>query len=343
MNGSKHHGEATVSTVLDEHPVVVSRKLLASRRGVLGYVLAHPIWLVVVLLICGFSWASPFFLTGVNIGNVLFQCALVGLLAVGLTPIIISGNIDLTVGAVVGFAACVVIMLQPYGLAFAIVATLGVGVLIGLINGLLVEGLGISSFIITLAGMIGLRGLAFLMAGDTSISASDDSLYSLGALALGPISLITAVFLVSVLVFQWMLKRTVHGRYTYAIGGSRSASRDAGVRVSRHIVANFMLSGLMAALSGIAMASNLSTAAPSYGKDYELWAVIAVVLGGTRLRGGTGDAIGTFAAVLALAVLRNGLNLVHVPPFYIPVIMGIALIGALLFDRQLNRRRAAGE
>lgn len=319
-----------------------------ARRSILrlavGYLLSRPAWLAAIVLVCGFAWASPHFFTALNLGNVLFECSLVGLLAIGLTPVMIGGHIDLTVGSVVGLTACIVIMLQPDGLTASIVAALGVGALIGFVNGVLVERLGISSFVITLAGMIGLRGLAFLVAGDTSLAAPDDRLYSLGAWSIGPISLITMVFLVSVVVCQWMLRRTVHGRYTYAVGGSRTAARDAGVRVSVHVVANFVLSGIMAALCGVSMASNLSTAAPSYGKDYELWAVIAVVLGGTRMRGGTGDAMGTFGAVLALAILRNGMNLVGVPPFYIPIFMGVALIGALFFDTRVNvRQRRAAE
>ncbi|MER9856378.1 MULTISPECIES: ABC transporter permease [unclassified Mesorhizobium] len=308
------------------------------------YLARNPVWLLAVGLFIFFSLTSPHFLTAYNLSNVLFQCALVGLLAVGLTPIIISGNIDLSVGAIVGLSSCLVIGLQEQvGLLGAIAATLGSGLLLGFVNGLAVERLGISSFIITLAGMIGIRGLAFLYAGDTSLSAIDEQLYDLSAVHFGPIGLIPFVFLFAVLLFQWMLRRTVHGRNVYAIGGSRSASVNAGIPVSRHVVINFVLCGLMAAICGVAMAANLGAATPSYGKDYELWAVIAVVLGGTRLRGGKGDLIGTFAAVLALAILRNGLNMLHVAPFYIPGIMGFALIAALVFDRQLNRGNKAAE
>jgi len=296
-----------------------------------------PIWLLALMLIVVFSWASPHFLTAYNLSNIIFQCALVGFLAVGLTPLIISGNIDLTVGAVAGLSACLAIGLGELGLAASLGLTLAAGALIGLLNGVLVERLGVSSFIVTLGGMIGIRGLAFLYAGDTSLSAVDDGLYNLSELAIGPITSIPLLFLIFVVAFQWMLKSTVHGRNTYAIGGSRTAAIDAGVLVSRNVIINFVLSGLMSAVCGIAMAANLGAATPSYGKDYELWAVIAVVLGGSRLRGGTGSVIGTFAAVLTLAILRNGLNLLNVPPFYIPVIMGGALIAALVLDVQFNK------
>lgn len=309
-----------------------------------AYLARNPVWLLGLALFLFFSVSTSHFLTVYNLSNVLFQCALVGLLAVGLTPIIISGNIDLSVGAIVGLSSCLVIGMQnQLGLPGAIAAALGSGVALGFLNGLAVERLGVSSFIITLAGMIGIRGLAFLYAGDTSLSALDEQLYDLSALHVGPISLIPFIFIASIVFFQWMLRRTVHGRNTYAIGGSRSAAINAGIPVSRHVLVNFVLCGLMAALCGIAMAANLGAATPSYGKDYELWAVIAVVLGGTRLRGGKGDMLGTFAAVLALAILRNGLNMLHVAPFYIPGIMGIALIAALVFDKQLNRGNKAAE
>ncbi|WP_210266355.1 MULTISPECIES: ABC transporter permease [Mesorhizobium] len=308
------------------------------------YLARNPVWLLGLGLFIFFSVTTSHFLTAYNLSNVLFQCALVGLLATGLTPVIISGNIDLSVGAVVGLSSCLVIgMQEQIGLAGAIAVALGSGLCLGLLNGLAVERLGVSSFIITLAGMIGTRGLAFLYAGDTSLSAIDEQLYDLTMLHVGPVTLIPFIFLTAVLCFQWMLRRTVHGRNTYAIGGSRSASTNAGIPVSRHVVINFIICGLMAAICGVAMAANLGAATPSYGKDYELWAVIAVVLGGTRLRGGKGDLIGTFAAVLALAILRNGLNMLHVAPFYIPGIMGLALIAALVLDRQLNRASKTAE
>ena len=191
--------------------------------------------------------------------------------------------------------------------------------------------------------MIGVRGLAFLYAGDTSLAAADFTLHDIGAFALGPFSVISLLFLGSVLVFQWVMKRTVHGRNTCAIGGNRIAAVDAGIPVQRHVIVNFVLCGFMAAVAGIAIASDLGAATPSYGKDYELWAVIAVVLGGTSLRGGKGDLLGTLAAVIALSVLRNGLNLVGVSPFFVPVIMGSALILVLLFDRLSSSRNHAAE
>lgn len=318
-------------------------RLSAVTRG-FAFARRNPIWLLALSLMVVFSLTSPHFLTPYNLGNILAQSALIGFLAVGLTPILVSGNIDLSVGSVLGLTACLVIGLQgPLGLPVAILVSLGAGAGLGLVNGLIVEKIGINSFIVTLAGMIGVRGLAFLYAGDNSLAAPDFTLHDIGAISVGPVSLISLAFLGSVLAFQWVMKRTVHGRNTYAIGGNRSAAVDAGVQVQRHVIINFVLCGLMAALAGIAIASDLGAATPSYGKDYELWAVIAVVLGGTSLRGGKGDLFGTLAAVIALSVLRNGLNLVGVSPFFVPVIMGSALILVLLFDRLSSSHKPAAE
>jgi ribose transport system permease protein len=299
----------------------------------------NPIWLLALGLLVYFSVASPYFLLSSNIANILVQTSLLGFLALGLTPVMVSGNIDLTVGAVLGLAACLVISLQPYGLPLAIAGALGAGVLLGVLNGLIIERTGVNSFIVTLGGMIGIRGLAFLYAGDTSLSPVDDQLTELAGFAVGPIGTIVMLFAVAVVGFSYFLKHTPAGRNAYAIGGNRTAARDAGVPIARHIVLNFALSGAMAALCGIAMAGNLGAATPSFGKDYELWAIIAVVLGGTSLRGGTGSVLGTLGAVAALSILRNGLALLNVQPFYEPIIMGLTLVGALVVDKFHTIRR----
>jgi ribose transport system permease protein len=310
-------------------------------RAALVPLLRNPIWIIALILTVFFASLSSHFLTAFNISNIVFQASLVGFLAIGLTPVVIGGDIDLTIGAVVALSACLAIALQPYGLPLAIGGAMLAGLSLGTLNGVLVERLGVSSFIVTLAGMIGIRGLAFLFIGDTSLPSTDDRFGTLVDSQFGLASSITIVFLLCVVGFRWVLRNTQHGRNTYAIGGNRTAAIDAGIPVSRHVIINFAASGLMAALCGIAMAAHLSAATPSYGTDYELWAVISVVLGGTRLRGGVGGVIGTLIAVLTLAVLQNGLNLIQISPFYIPVIMGFALIAALLVDRQFNRR--AGE
>jgi ribose transport system permease protein len=332
--------ESGLSGASVAQPALLQKPSQRLRKTATAYLLRRPIWLLCAVLVVLFSLQSSFFLTTFNLSNILFQCSLIGFLAVGLTPVVISGNIDLSVGAIVGLSSCLAIGLQPLGLLPAVAVAIAAATGIGALNGVIVEKTGINSFIVTLAAMIGVRGLAFLYAGDTSLSAIDDRLAEFGHLSIGPVSVISLGFLASVAIVNWVITNTRHGRNTYAIGGNRDAAVNAGIQVSPHIIGNFALSGAMAGICGVAMAADLGAATPSYGKDYELWAVIAVVLGGTSLRGGAGTAIGTFAAVLTLAVLRNGLNLIHVSPFYILVVMGLALIGATIIDSQLNRRPA---
>jgi ribose transport system permease protein len=298
----------------------------------------NPIFLLALALFCAFALFVPHFFSVFNVSNILLQSAFVGLLAIGLTPLMIGAGIDLSVGATLGLAACIVVGLQDYGLSIAVPAALASGVLVGMLNGWVVTFLGVDAFIATLASMIGIRGVTFELVGDVSMGASSSMLVTLGAAKVGPVSVIVVATIVVALIIHYVMRRTIHGRYTYAIGGNRKAAEDAGLPISSHIMLNFVVSGLCAAFCGIAMAANLAAATPSFGRDYELWAITAVVLGGTSLRGGTGTVTGTIAAVLTLSILRNGLNLMHVPMFYVPIAMGVVLVLALLADKKLNKR-----
>lgn len=297
----------------------------------------HPIWLFLLVCIGFFSLNSPYFFTVFNLSNVLVQGAFIGFLSIGMTFIMINGNIDLTVGSTLGLAACLSVGLQPYGLWLAILAALAAGLVLGTFNGLAVVKTGVHSFIVTLGGLIGIRGLVFVYTQQNSLSASNMSFMNFGMLSVGPLSVIAILFLVLLVIFQWVLSRTLHGRNAYAIGDNIDAAVNAGIHVKRHIVVNFALSGLMAAVAGIMMATQMGAATPNLGTNYELWTIIAVVLGGTKLQGGVGSLLGTLGGVLTLAVLRNGMNLMHVQPFYVLVILGLVLILALFLDKQFNK------
>ncbi|MCX5578450.1 ABC transporter permease [Kaistia terrae] len=303
----------------------------------------YPVWIFLAAALVFFSLKSPHFLSVFNLSNILLQAAFFGFLSIGLTLLIISRNIDLTVGSVAGLAACLAVGLQPsLGLWLPIAIGLGAGLAIGLLNGFLVERAGIDSFIVTLAGMIGIKGLAFAFAGEESISASIDLFNELGALRIGRIHAIALLFLALLAIGHYVLKHTKYGRETYAIGGNRTAAVNAGVRVSRHVIIGFAISGLLAAFCGIAMAANMGAAMPAFGLGYEGWAIAAVVLGGTKLSGGSGRIVNTLGGVLLLASLRNGLNMIHVPAYYVLVTIGGALILALFFDTQFSRKPRQG-
>lgn len=297
-----------------------------------------PVWLLLIIIVAAFSIATPNFLTAFNLANVCLQAALLGFLAIGLTPVMINGNIDLSVGAIAGLSACLAVGLQPLGTIPAIAVALGAGMFLGALNGWIVEKAGISSFIVTLAAMIGVRGLAFLYAGPGVIRAVDDRFTDLGSAKIGPFAVVTILFVVLFVCLNWVLSQTSHGRNVYAVGGNRGAAVNAGLPVTRHTIINFAISGVLASVCGIALAAQLGAASATYGTNYELWAITAVVLGGTRLRGGSGTLMGTLGALLAVASVRNGIDLVNIPPLYVQVTMGLILILAIAFDARVRRR-----
>lgn len=303
-----------------------------------------PAWPLLIALIVFFAVGNPKFLTWFNTWSVLSQTTLVGVLAVGLTPLVISGNVDLSVGANAAFATCLLVYFQGvFGVGPAVILTLAIATGIGLFNGLIVEKLGLNSIIVTLAMMNGLRGLGFLLFGEQTVLAPDTTFVDIGGIKFGRIGLDVIIFFLFAAAVAWMLRSTFHGVHTYAIGGSRRAAQDAGVNVTGHVLGNFALAGAAAGLCGLMMVAALGSGAATYGRDYELWAVIAVVLGGTRLAGGKGFVLGTVAAALSLAVLRNGINLMRIEVRYVLFILGAVLIAALVLDRLRSKEPEVAE
>jgi ribose transport system permease protein len=302
--------------------------------NLIAFFARSPAWPLLITLVIVFALGSPRFLTLFNISSVLTQSVLVGILGIGLTPLVISGNIDLSVGANAGFAACLLVFLEGHvGLWAGVGVSLVVSLAIGLFNGLIVEELGLNAIIVTLALGTGLRGLTFLTFGTQTVLAADTTLLDIAGLKLFGLNISVIVFFLLGILFALMLRFTVHGVNTFAIGGNRRAALDAGVNVTGHVLANFALSGVTAGLVGVIMVAQLGAASPVYGKDYELWATIAVVLGGTAFSGGRGTILGTMVADLSLTVLRNGLNLMKIEVRYVLLILGVVLIASLVLDR----------
>lgn len=296
----------------------------------------QPIWVFVIAIFIFFSFMSEYFLSLSNITNILVQTSTIGLIALGMTYVMINGNIDLSVGAILGLAASLAVGLQDYGLTIAIIAALASGMLLGAINGLVVWKTGVNAFIVTLGAMLGIRGLIFLYTGEQSFYSMNFAFADFGASTIGPIPVLAIIFLLCTLVMHLVLTRTGHGRNTFAVGGNPEASIDAGIRLGRHMMINFIIVGFFAALAGVLLASQMGAATPNLGRDYELWTITAVVLGGTKLTGGYGSIVGTLGGVLAIGILRNGMNLMQVPAFYVLVVLGLILITVLIIDKKLN-------
>ncbi len=296
----------------------------------------QPIWVFVITIFIFFSFMSEYFLSFGNIANILVQTSTIGLIALGMTFVMINGNIDLSVGAILGLSASLAVGLQEVSMTLAILAALGSGILLGALNGFVVWKTGVNAFIVTLGAMLGVRGLIFLYTGEQSFFALNFAFADFGTSTIGPFPVLAIIFLVCALIMHWVLTRTGHGRNTFAVGGNPEASIDAGIRLGRHMMINFIIVGFFAALAGVLLASQMGAATPNLGRDYELWVITAVVLGGTKLTGGYGSIIGTLGGVLAIGILRNGMNLMQVPAFYVLVILGAILISVLIIDKKLN-------
>ena len=307
----------------------------------LSWLLRNHIWVFLALKIIVFSLASPYFLTLNNLGNILTQGAFIGILAIGMTMVMIDGEIDLSVGAVLALASALAIGLQDHmGVWPAVFLGLMSGAALGFLNGSLVALSGMHSFIVTLGGLIGIRGLVFVYTGENALMVPDFSYTEIPEIYLGPVSLTAIIFFGLALLFQWVLSSTRHGRETYAVGDNIEAAHDAGINVKRHKIINFTVCGTLAAVCGILLSMRLGTAEPNAGRIWELWTIIAVVLGGTRLQGGFGSLWMTIGGVLTLAVLRNGLRLLNTPNYVERMVMGSVLILAMVLDKILNRREA---
>jgi len=310
------------------------------------------IWGFIVLELIFFSIAGEFlslsekaFMDADNMLLLLKQSAPIGIIAVGMTIIMINGNIDLSVGATFALAAVVLLdsmtwpifggmgdWVIPVSWALALMT----GIVLGAINGLIVWKTGVDAFIVTLGSMLGYRGLVFMYNGEQPTSHLNWTLVDFAEAQF--LGLHTATwFLLAVTVILWfVMNYTVHGRNAYAIGNNREAAVNAGIRVGPHMMINFMLIGFLAALSAVVFYSESGSVNPNDGQLYELWVITAVVLGGTKLTGGSGSIIATFGGVIAIQLLRKGLAHIGANTETVNLVIGLILIAVLILDRQLN-------
>ncbi|MBX7546706.1 substrate-binding domain-containing protein [Streptomyces sp. NPDC004232] len=293
-----------------------------------------------IALVIALSALSGDFLTTDNLLNIGVQAAVTAILAFGVTFVIVSAGIDLSVGSVAALSATVLAWsATQHGVpvAVAVVLGLGTGVVAGLVNGFLIAYGKLPPFIATLAMLSVGRGLALVISQGSPI-AFPGSVSHLGDTLGGWLPVPVLVMVVMGIVAAVVLGRTYIGRSMYAIGGNEEAARLSGLRVPKQKLAIYALSGLFAAVAGVVLASRLSSAQPQAADGYELDAIAAVVIGGASLAGGTGKASGTLIGALILAVLRNGLNLLSVSAFWQQVVIGVVIALAVLLDTV--RRRA---
>ena len=297
-----------------------------------------------LLVLSAVLWiATPHFLTASNLLNVVEQSAIIGVLSVGMTIVIITGGIDLSVGSIVALSGIVFGLALRTGVPVALAALLGLGsgALCGVANGALVTLGRLPPFIATLGMMSVARGAALVLSDGRPISGfpgafrwiATGSVFGLPV----PAILMAGAYVVAHLV----LSRTVLGRYSYAIGGNEEAATLSGLNVRRVKIAVYAISGLCSALTSLLLVARLDSAQPIAGMSYELDAIAAVVIGGASLLGGAGSVAGTLIGALIMAVLRNGLNLLGVSSYVQQIAIGVVIVVAVLVDMALRRRALA--
>lgn len=285
---------------------------------------------------------SPSFLSTKNIFNILRQTSVNGIIAAGMTFVILTGGIDLSVGSILAIsgAVCASLLASGQNIIIAVLAALIIGAMVGFLNGFIITKGKLQPFIATLATMTILRGLTLLYTDGKPITlGSGDLAIKFGQIGGGKIFGTPTPALIMILVFAicaFVLKNTQMGRYTYALGSNEEATKLSGLNTDKIKIAVYTISGILASVAGIIITSRLFSAQPTAGDGYELDAIAAVVLGGTSLTGGRGKITGTIIGALIIGVLSNALNILDVSSYYQMMVKGAVILVAVLLDRKSN-------
>jgi len=323
----------------------------ASEKGWLGserrrlIIQEYGIFLAFLILSVILSFSNEFFLTAGNISNVLLQTSINGILAIGMTYVILTRGIDLSVGSVVALAGIVSASFAtssatagipgaPYSPLIALPIGLLVGIACGTVVGFIVSRFSVPAFVATLGMLSAARGMTLIYGGGKPVPALTPDFRWIGTGNLFgipmPVILLAAVFLVS----WWVLNRTRFGRYIYAVGGNPHAANTSGINVTRLRFSVYVISGGLAGLAGMLLAARTGSALPQAGIAYELDAIAAVVIGGTSLSGGVGRITGTLIGALIIGVMNNGLDLMGIQSYYQQVLKGALIVGAVMLDQK---------
>ena len=293
----------------------------------------YAIFVVLAVECLVLAIATDTFLTPNNLSNVVRQNAFPAIIAAGMTFVILTGGIDLSVGSVVALAGvlCADAIVHGWGIPTGIALGVLVGVLVGAVNGVVVTLVGVPPFIVTLATMLIVRGAAFKYTDARTIAGMPQGFAALST------GIVMAIAMISVFGIAWLLlMRTPFGRHVYATGGNREAAWLSGVPVRRVLTTVYVISGLAAGTAGVLVASRLSAGYPRAGELYELDAIAAVVVGGTSLYGGRGSIWGTLAGAFFIGILNNGLNLYNVSAYDQMIVKGAVFLAAASLDRWRN-------
>lgn len=299
-----------------------------------AFFIKYALYFALLLMVLFLSVTTDTFLKPTNIINVLRQISIQAIIAVGMTMVIILGQIDLSVGAIVAFASVMNALLIKAGLpvVLAIILTLAISSLWGFISGAITAKFNLHAFLVTLAMLTLIRGITYTMTGGYPIGGLPKSFYGFGAGRLGfiPYPVIYMVIFYAIGIF--VLRLTPFGRAIYSVGGNAEAARLSGIHITRTKIAVFVVSAVLAAMGGIILSSRLMAGSPEVGIGWELDIIAAVIIGGTNLFGGEGKLTGTLVGMLFIGILTNGMILLDVTPYMQQVVRGAVILGAVVLN-----------
>lgn len=296
-----------------------------------------------IILFVALSLATPNFLTSTNLSSVVRQTAVINIMSLGMTLIIVSGGIDLSVGAILAMGGLFGTMAMAKGASIAVGVLIGIltGLGCGVVNGALTTYLQINPFIVTLGTLGIFRGTALMVSNGLPVHEIPQSFAFLGEGNLFHIPFVLYILLVCAVIMHLILEHTRHGRYAFSIGSNPYAAFYAGIPVRFHVTAVYTIGGMLTGLAGMIEASRLMTGQPTAGQGYELQAIAAVVIGGGSLTGGSGSVIGTLIGAFIMGLLSNGSDLLGINPYLQQAIIGAVIILAVTLDELRKRRLTA--
>jgi ribose transport system permease protein len=296
---------------------------------------SYGILIAFILIVIAMAILSPVFLTVTNILNVIRQSSIYGIMAIGMTFVILTAGIDLSVGSILAIAGAIAAgsVKSGLGMELTILITLAIGLACGLVNGVIVTLGRITPFVVTLGMMSIARGLTLIYTKGYPISGFHEAFRFIGGGDLISIPFPIIVFIFTTVLAWLILTQTRLGRYTYAIGGNEETVKLSGINANLYKTIVYMISGITSAISALILTSRLNSAQPVAGQGYELDVIAAVVIGGTSLMGGRGSVWGTLIGALLIGVINNGMNLLGISPYFQLVVKGVIIIGAVLLDR----------
>ena len=308
----------------------------AVSKSRLAWLTQYGIIIAFLLLCVALTFLNKYFLTPENISNILLQTSINGILAMGMTLVILTGGIDLSVGSVLAFSSIVAATFvtgdNPQSPLVALLVGILTGAVLGLINGCIIAYLKIPSFVATLGMLSVARGLTYAYTGGMPVPNLSESFLNLGEGFFFGVPMPVLIFLLIFAILWVVLNHTTYGRSVYAVGGNVKSARTAGIATKPVIASVYVIAGLLAGLGGLILTARTSSALPQAGVSYELDAIAAVVIGGTSLSGGVGSIAGTLLGALIIGTINNGLDLLGVSSAYQQIVKGCIIVVAVLLD-----------